>query len=81
MKRFAVAAAALAALSGPALGAEVRITDVRAYLFLERAGKLSEDIVGAPPFENLPKGGGPNHDTATGILVDLVFSGDKNSAP
>jgi hypothetical protein len=81
MKRFAVATAALAALSGPALGAEVRITDVRAYLFLEHAGKLSEDIVGAPPFENLPKGGGPNHETATGILVDLTFSGDKNSAP
>ncbi len=81
MKRFAVAAAALTALSGQALGAEVRIADVKAYLFLERAGKLSEDVVGAPPFVNLPKGGGPNHETATGILVDLTFSGDKNSAP
>ncbi|MGD0562871.1 MAG: hypothetical protein ABSA66_07240 [Roseiarcus sp.] len=81
MKRFAVAAAALVGLSGQALGAEVKIIDVKAYLFLEHAGKLSEDIVGAPPFENLPKGGGPNHETATGILVDLTFSGDKNSAP
>lgn len=81
MKRFAVAAAALTALSGQALGAEVRIADVKAYLFLERAGKLSEDVVGAPPFMNLPKGGGPNHESATGILVDLTFSGDKNSAP
>ncbi|HYA72001.1 MAG TPA: hypothetical protein VEF36_02475 [Roseiarcus sp.] len=81
MKRFAVATAALTALSGQALGAEVRIADVKAYLFLERAGKLSEDVVGAPPFVNLPKGGGPDHETATGILVDLTFSGDKNSAP
>ena len=81
MKRFVVAAAALAALSGQAPGAEVRIADVKAYLFLERAGKLSEDIIGTPPFENLPKGGGPNHDTATGILVDLTFSGERNSAP
>lgn len=80
MRRFA-AAAALAALSGQALGAELRIVDVKAYLFLERAGKLSADIVGAPPFENLPKGGGPDHETATGILVDLTFAGDRNGAP
>lgn len=81
MKRFAVTAAALAALSRQALGAEVKIVDVKAYLFLERAGRLSEDVVGAPTFENLPTGGGPNHETATGILVDLTFSGDRNSAP
>ena len=81
MKRFAFAFAALGALAGQALGAELRIADVKAYLFLERAGKLSENIVGAPPFANLPKGGGPNHETATGILVDLTFSGDKDSAP
>ena len=81
MKRFAVAAAALGALAGQALGAELRITDVKAYLFLEHAGKLSEDVAGAPPFANLPKGGGPNHETATGVFVDLTFAGDKNSAP
>ncbi len=81
MKRFAIAAAALGALAGQALAAELRIAEVKAYLFLEHAGKLSEDIVGAPPFANLPKGGGPNHETATGILVDLTFAGDKNAAP
>ncbi len=81
MKRIAIAAAAFGALAGQALGAEVRIAAMKAYLFLEHEGKLSEDIVGAPPFANLPKGGGPDHETATGILFDLTFAGDKNSAP
>jgi hypothetical protein len=80
MKSIAIAAA-FGALAGQALGADVKIVDVKAFLFLEREGKLSQDIVGAPPFVNLPKGGGPNHDTATGILFDLTFAGDKNSAP
>jgi len=50
-------------------------------LFWERSGKFSENIIGAPPFENLAKGGGPDDETATAILFDLTFAGDKNSAP
>ena len=50
-------------------------------MFLEHAGKFSDNIVGASPFADLPKGGGPNHETATGVLFDLTFAGDKNSAP
>ena len=38
-------------------------------------------IVGDPPFENLAKGGGPDHDPATAILFDLTFAGDKNASP
>lgn len=81
MRRFVIVVAALAAFAGQAQGAEVRIVDVKAYLFLEHTGKFSDNIVGAPPFADLPKGGGPNHETATGVLFDLTFAGDKNSAP
>jgi len=82
MRRLLFAAAALGALAGQtAEGAEVKIAAVKAYLFLEHEGRLSGDIVGAPPFADLPKGGGSNHDTATGVFFDLTFAGEKNTAP
>jgi hypothetical protein len=65
----------------PAMAADVKIVDVMASLFYERAGKFSENIVGAPGFENLAKGGGADRDTATAVLFDLTFAGDKNAAP
>ena len=74
-------ALALALAAQPAMAAELKITDIKAYLYLEHAGKLSDNIVGAPPFENLAKGGGPDHDLATAILFDLTFAGDKNASP
>jgi hypothetical protein len=74
-------ALALALAAQPAMAAELKITDIKAYLYLEHAGKLSENIVGAPPFENLAKGGGADHDPATAILFDLTFAGDKNASP
>lgn len=64
-----------------AAAAEIKIVDIKAYLFLEQSGKISGDIIGAPPFVNLPKGGGPNHEMATGIILDMIFSGDKETAP
>jgi hypothetical protein len=74
-------ALALALAAQPAMAAELKITDIKAYLYLEHAGKLSDDIVGAAPFENVAKGGGPSHDPATAILFDLTFAGDKNASP
>jgi hypothetical protein len=65
----------------PAAAAELKIVDVKASLFYERAGRFSDNIIGAPGFENLAKGGGPDHDTATAVLFDLTFAGDKNAAP
>ncbi len=76
-------AAALAGLSiaASAQAAELKIVDVKAYVFLERAGKLSDDIIGAPALIDAPKGGAPGGDTATGVMLDFVFSGDPNFAP
>ena len=72
---------AFAALASPALAADVRIADIRAFLFLERSGKLSANIVGGPAFSDLAKGGGPEQEPATDVFFDLTFSGDKNSTP
>jgi hypothetical protein len=74
-------ALALALAAQPATAAELKITDIKAYLYLEHAGKLSDNIVGAQPFENVAKGGGADHDPATAILFDLTFAGDKNASP
>ena len=66
---------------GAARAADVRIIDVKAFLFWEHSGKLSDDIVNLPPFQNLARGEGPNHEAATAVLFDLTFSGEKNATP
>ena len=50
-------------------------------MFLERAGKLSDDILAGPALVDAPKGGAPGGDTATGVLIDFTFAGDKNFSP
>ena len=79
--RIAVAAALGLALSGGAYAAELKIVDVKAYAFLEHAGKLSEDLIGGESLVDAPKGGAPGGDTATGLFLDFTFAGDKNAAP
>jgi hypothetical protein len=66
---------------GSAGAAEIRIADVKAYLFLEQAGKLSDDILSGPPLVNAPRGGAPGGDTATTVLLDFAFEGEKNASP
>ncbi|RBP07443.1 hypothetical protein DFR50_12788 [Roseiarcus fermentans] len=60
--------------------ADVRILDVRAYAYLERAGKLSDNLVGGQPLVDAPRGGALGGDTATALLVDVVFQGDGSAA-
>ena len=78
-----VAAAVVSfALVGGAEAAQLKIVDVKAYAFLERAGKLSDDLVGSgESVVDAPKGGALGGDTATGLLIDFTFEGDKNASP
>ena len=81
MLRAAAAAVSLA-LAGGGQAAELKIVDVKAYAFLEHAGKLSDDLVsGDRALVDAPKGGAPGGDTATGVLLDFTFEGDKNASP
>ncbi len=77
----AAAAAAALALAGGAQAAELKIVDVKAYVFLEHAGKFSDDLVSGPALVDAPRGGAPDGDTATGLLIDFTFAGDKNFSP
>jgi hypothetical protein len=79
--RAAAAVVSLLAVGG-AEAAQLRIVDVKAYAFLEHAGKLSDDLVsGGQSLVDAPKGGALGGDTATGLLIDFTFEGDKNVSP
>jgi len=70
------------ALAGAAQAAELKIIDVKAYAFLEHAGKLSDDLIGNDQgLVDAPRGGALGGDTATGVLLDFTFEGDKNASP
>jgi hypothetical protein len=83
MGSFHAAAAVVSfALAGGAEAAQLKIIDVKAYAFLEHAGKLSDDLVSSgQSFVDAPKGGALGGDTATGLLIDFTFEGDKNASP
>ena len=69
-------------LTGAARAAELRIVDVKAYAFLEHAGKLSDDLDSSgESLVDAPRGGALGGDTATGLLLDFTFEGDKNASP
>lgn len=68
-----------AALCLPAR-AQVAIDEIRAQLFLERSGKLSENLVGSKKaLFNTVIGEGDAGEPADAILVTLTFTGAKNT--
>jgi hypothetical protein len=80
--RIVWVAAALFGLAGSAAqAADLKIVGINASLYLETTGKFSEPLEQGASLENLAKGDGPDHQLASAILIDLTFSGDKNSAP
>src|ERR1700721_2959700 len=83
MRGLSVAAAVFSfAVVGGAEAAQLKIVDVKAYAFLEHAGKLSDDLVsGGESLVDAPKGGALGGDTATGLVIDFTFEGDKNVSP
>jgi hypothetical protein len=69
------------AFPASAQAGELKIVDIKAYAFLEHAGKLSDDLVGGEALVDAPKGGALGGDTATALLIDFTFEGDKNASP
>jgi hypothetical protein len=79
---FTTAAGLSGGLCAPLRAAELKIVDVKAYAYLEREGRLSDNLIGEPRLINAPRGGAaPGGDTATAVLLDFVFQGDKNATP
>jgi hypothetical protein len=83
-RKFGICALAVIlaiARSGGANGAEVKIVTISAYVFLEHAGKLSNDLVGGQGLVNAPRGGAPGGDIATALFLEFTFEGNKNASP
>lgn len=65
--------------SGPAL-AQVAVEDVQIQLFLEKSGRLSENLVGTKKtFFNTPAGEGDAGEPADSLVITLTFAGPKNT--
>jgi hypothetical protein len=70
----------LALLAASPVQAQVAIDDVRIQLFLERSGRLSDNIIGSSRrFVNTVRGEGDAGEPAEAVLVTLVFTGPKNA--
>lgn len=83
MRRL-TAAAALAAWSAlPAAAQEIRVGDLKAHLFLEGSGKLSEDVLAMrdPKLFNLPRGEGVFGEPANTVIVAVTLLGARNTQP
>ena len=82
MLAAALAVAAALSAAGGARAADVKVSDIKAYLYLEKSGQLSANIIGAKEaFKNTSTGGGAAKEPASNILVEVVLTGEKNTAP
>lgn len=76
----AFAALLLSSVISSSAHAQVAIAEIRAQLFLERSGKLSEDIVPADKtLRDTLTGEGEIAEPADAVLVTLVMTGPKNT--
>jgi hypothetical protein len=74
---------ALCLASAPALAQEIRLGDIRAHVYLENSGKLSDDILTlkSPKLSNLPRGEGVFAEPANTVVFNVGLLGAKNSQP
>ena len=60
--------------------AQVAVAEIRAQIFLERSGKLSDNLIGAnKALHNTVIGEGDAGEPAEAVLVTLIFTGAKNA--
>lgn len=77
---YALTIAVVSAASSCPAHAQVAIDEIRAQLFLERSGKLSENLVGGKKaLFNTVIGEGDAGEPADAILVTLAFTGARNT--
>ncbi|MGL4240902.1 MAG: hypothetical protein ACRCTI_07290 [Beijerinckiaceae bacterium] len=83
MKFVAPLAAALAACASPAFAQEIRLGDLRAHLYLERSGKLSDDLLSQKSLKltDLPRGEGAFGEPANTLILNVTLLGAPNTQP
>ncbi|MGL4638048.1 MAG: hypothetical protein ACRCWF_18865 [Beijerinckiaceae bacterium] len=81
--RTGLAAISFALLATPALSQEIRLGDIRAHVYLEASGKLSDDLltIKNASLNNLPRGEGAFGEPANTVIFNVGLLGAKNSQP
>ncbi len=72
-----------AVLSSTASAQEIRLGDIKAQLWLEGSGRLSDDVLVMtnPKLADLPRGEGVFGEPANTVVVTVQFLGAKNTQP
>jgi hypothetical protein len=67
----------------PAFAQEIRIADLRAHLYLERTGKLSDDVLALqrPNLTDIPRGEGVFGEPANTVVINVGLAGAPNTQP
>jgi hypothetical protein len=84
MMRVATLAAVAATFSiASAEAQEIRLGDLRAHLYLERSGKLSDDLLGMrePKLKDVPRGEGVFGEPANTLVLNIQLLGAPNTQP
>jgi hypothetical protein len=83
MRAFVPGLVAAALMCGAASAQEVRLGDLRAHLYLERSGKLSDDLLIAksPNLKDLPRGEGVFGEPANTLVLNVQLLGAPNTQP
>jgi hypothetical protein len=79
-----IGAAAAACLSiASAQAQEIRLGDLRAHLYLERSGKLSDDLLAirSPKLADVPRGEGVFGEPANTVVLNVQLLGAPNTQP
>jgi hypothetical protein len=80
---FILGGVSLAGTSTAASAQDIRIGDIKAYLYLESSGKLSDDILSmkSPKLMNLPRGEGLFNEPINTVIFNVGLLGAKNTQP
>jgi hypothetical protein len=72
-----------AAAPSSAFAQEIRLGEIRAHLYLESSGKLSDDVlvIKNPKLVNVPRGEGIFGEPSNTIVFNVGFLGAKNTQP
>jgi hypothetical protein len=83
LKGFMWVAGLAVATAGGASAQEVRLGDLRAHLYLERSGRLSDDILALkePNLKDLPRGEGVFGEPANTLVLNVTLLGAPGTQP
>jgi hypothetical protein len=83
VKLFVLGGTVLLMSAMPAAAQEIRLGDIRAHVYLERSGRLSDDLLALknPRLADLPRGEGEFGEPANMLVLNVTLIGAPNTQP